>query len=68
MKAAVFHSPDNITCDTVDDPRILISYVETRQVTPDDVITHNLPLEAVNKGYEIFDKKEDGCAKVVLDP
>ena len=23
MKAAVFHSPGNITCDTIEDPRIL---------------------------------------------
>ncbi|MDG4651233.1 zinc-dependent alcohol dehydrogenase [Chryseobacterium arthrosphaerae] len=46
----------------------LMGYVESGQVTLDDVITHRLPLDAVDKGYEIFDKKEDGCVKVVLDP
>ncbi|MGN7864010.1 zinc-dependent alcohol dehydrogenase [Chryseobacterium sp. 22458] len=46
----------------------LMGYVESGQVTLDDVITHRLSLDAVDKGYEIFDKKEDGCVKVVLDP
>lgn len=46
----------------------LIKYVETGQVKLDDIITHRLSLDEVSKGYEIFDKKEDGCVKVVLDP
>lgn len=46
----------------------LMGYVEKGQIILDDIITHRLPLEAVAKGYEIFDKKEDGCVKVVLDP
>lgn len=25
-------------------------------------------IDDVAKGYEIFNKKEDGCVKVVLDP
>lgn len=43
-------------------------YEETGQVKLDDIITHRLSLDEVSKGYEIFDKKEDGCVKVVLDP
>ncbi|KUJ51041.1 zinc-dependent alcohol dehydrogenase [Chryseobacterium sp. JAH] len=46
----------------------LMKYVETGQVKLDDIITHRLSLDEVSKGYEIFDKKEDGCVKVVLDP
>jgi threonine dehydrogenase-like Zn-dependent dehydrogenase len=30
--------------------------------------THHLPLEQAPYGYEIFQKKEDGCFKVVLKP
>lgn len=46
----------------------LMNYVETGRVTLDDIITHRLSLDEVSKGYEIFDKKQDGCVKVVLDP
>jgi threonine dehydrogenase-like Zn-dependent dehydrogenase len=30
--------------------------------------THHLPLEEAPHGYEIFQKKQDGCIKVVLHP
>jgi threonine dehydrogenase-like Zn-dependent dehydrogenase len=33
-----------------------------------DLRTHRLPLEQAPHGYEIFQKKEDGCIKVVLAP
>jgi S-(hydroxymethyl)glutathione dehydrogenase/alcohol dehydrogenase len=33
-----------------------------------DIITHRLPLERGDHAYEIFDKKEDNCIKVVLKP
>ena len=33
-----------------------------------DLATHLLPLEEAAHGYEIFQKKEDGCVKVVLQP
>ena len=46
----------------------LMKYVETGQVKLDDIITHRLSLDEVSRGYEIFDKKEEGCVKVVLDP
>lgn len=46
----------------------LLGYVADGKVVLDDVITHRMSLTDVAKGYEIFDKKEDGCVKVVLDP
>ncbi len=33
-----------------------------------DMTTHHLPLEQAPHGYEMFQKKEDGCIKVVLKP
>ena len=33
-----------------------------------DLRTHRLPLEDAAHGYEIFQKKQDGAIKVVLDP
>lgn len=46
----------------------LIGLVQEDKVVLDDIITHTLPLSEVAKGYEIFDKKEDDCVKVVLKP
>lgn len=34
----------------------------------EDMATHHLPLDDAPHGYEIFQKKEDGCIKVVLHP
>jgi len=33
-----------------------------------DLVTHRAPLEDAPRMYEIFQKKEDGCVKVVLTP
>ena len=33
-----------------------------------DMTTHHLPLEQAPRGYDMFQKKEDGCIKVVLKP
>jgi len=33
-----------------------------------DLRTHRLPLESAPGAYEMFQRKEDGCIKVVLDP
>lgn len=35
---------------------------------PTDIITHSLPLEQADKGYDIFNAKTDNCIKVVLKP
>ncbi|THG31076.1 alcohol dehydrogenase catalytic domain-containing protein [Naasia lichenicola] len=34
----------------------------------EDLVTHTVPLEEAPDMYEIFQKKEDGCIKVVLKP
>jgi threonine dehydrogenase-like Zn-dependent dehydrogenase len=33
-----------------------------------DLVTHWLPLDEAPHGYEIFQKKQDGAIKVVLQP
>ena len=33
-----------------------------------DLVTHRLPLSQAPEAYEMFQKKQDGCIKVVLDP
>jgi threonine dehydrogenase-like Zn-dependent dehydrogenase len=34
----------------------------------DDFLTHRLPLDEAPHGYEVFQEKEDGAIKVVLEP
>ena len=34
----------------------------------DEIMPHLLPLDEAPRGYELFQKKEDGCIKVVLQP
>ena len=46
----------------------LITWLEEGRIVLDDIITHRLSLEEAPKGYEIFNNKEDGCVKVVLNP
>ena len=33
-----------------------------------DLATHSLPLSEAPHGYEIFQKKQDDCIKVILQP
>ncbi|GIE92266.1 zinc-dependent alcohol dehydrogenase [Actinoplanes regularis] len=33
-----------------------------------DLVTHRMPLEDAPRAYELFNNKEDGCVKVVLQP
>lgn len=47
---------------------ILLQEVMAGRVQLNDIITHRLPLSEIAHGYEIFEKKEDNCVKVVLDP
>jgi S-(hydroxymethyl)glutathione dehydrogenase / alcohol dehydrogenase len=46
----------------------LIGWVEQGKIKLDDIITHRLPLAEAPHGYDIFNKKEDNCVKVVLKP
>jgi alcohol dehydrogenase len=46
----------------------LLEIVEKGEIVLDDIITHQLPLAEAAHAYDIFNKKEDGCVKVVLKP
>jgi threonine dehydrogenase-like Zn-dependent dehydrogenase len=47
---------------------ILLGKIERGEIDPSFVITHRIPLDDAPAAYEIFQKKEDGCIKVVLQP
>jgi alcohol dehydrogenase len=46
----------------------LISLVRDNKVVLEDIITHTVPLSEASRMYDIFNKKEDNCVKVVLKP
>lgn len=46
----------------------LLQLIESGKLKADDIITHTLPLDQAPHGYDIFNKKEDNCVKVVLKP
>ncbi len=46
----------------------LIDLVSTGKVVLEDIITHKVALADAAKMYDIFNKKEDNCVKVVLKP
>jgi threonine dehydrogenase-like Zn-dependent dehydrogenase len=46
----------------------LLDLIQNRQIDPSFVITHKLPLSDAPRAFEIFNKKEENCEKVVLNP
>ena len=46
----------------------LLKLVVSGKVVLEDIITHKLALKDAAKGYDIFNKKEDDCVKVVMKP
>jgi threonine dehydrogenase-like Zn-dependent dehydrogenase len=46
----------------------LLQRVLAGEIDPSFIITHRLPLEDAPRGYEIFQKHEDNCIKIVLKP
>lgn len=46
----------------------LLDWVEQKKIRLDDIITHRLPLDEAPHAYDIFNKKEDNCVKVILKP
>lgn len=46
----------------------LLKLVESGELDPKWVVTHELPLEKAPEGYKIFNGKEDNCVKIVLHP
>ena len=48
--------------------RPLLQLIAEGRIDPAFVITHRMPLEEAPIAYDIFQRKEDGCIKVVLEP
>ncbi len=46
----------------------LLERIRNGEIDPSFVVTHRLPLSQAPHGYEIFNKKQDGCIKIVLKP
>ncbi|HHV12993.1 MAG TPA: glutathione-dependent formaldehyde dehydrogenase [Clostridiales bacterium] len=46
----------------------ILKLIQKGEFDATDIITHKIPLEKGSYGYEIFDKKEDECIKVILKP
>lgn len=46
----------------------LLGHIESGKLHPEVIISHRMPLTEAADGYRIFEKKEDGCRKVVLIP
>lgn len=48
--------------------RPLLERIEKGEIDPSFVITHRFPLAKAPDAYQIFNKKQDDCIKVVLKP
>src|SRR6195952_1679522 len=46
----------------------LLKRIEAGDIHPEAIITHRMSLADAARGYEIFEKKEEACRKVVLTP
>ncbi len=46
----------------------LMDLVNENKIILDDIVTHILPLDQAEHAYDLFNKKEDDCVKVILKP
>jgi S-(hydroxymethyl)glutathione dehydrogenase / alcohol dehydrogenase len=46
----------------------LYNQIVNNEIDSTSIITHKLKLEEAAKGYQLFNKKEDDCIKVILKP
>ncbi|WP_100013348.1 zinc-dependent alcohol dehydrogenase [Lentibacillus sediminis] len=46
----------------------LYDMVVNNEIDPTSIITHKLSLDEAEHGYDIFNKREDNCIKVILKP
>lgn len=46
----------------------LLQLIEQGHLTPEEIVTHHMPLEEAARGYEIFEKRQEDCRKVILVP
>ncbi len=44
----------------------LLGHIARGELRPEAIVTHTLPLTEAAHGYEIFEKKQEDCRKVVL--
>jgi len=44
----------------------LLEHIAKGELHPEAIITHTMPLSEAARGYEIFEKKQEDCRKVVL--
>jgi threonine dehydrogenase-like Zn-dependent dehydrogenase len=49
-------------------PEILPLLIDGDALGVESFATHRLPLEEAPRGYEMFQKKQDGAVKVLLKP
>jgi threonine dehydrogenase-like Zn-dependent dehydrogenase len=47
---------------------MLFDKIESGEIDPSFIITHEMPLEAAVDGYDMFKNKKDNCIKIVLKP
>ncbi len=47
---------------------LLLEKIQSGEIDPSFVITHEIPLDDAPHAYETFQKREEGCIKVVLKP
>jgi len=46
----------------------LLEHIQAGKLRPGAIVTHHMALEDAARGYQIFDKAEEDCRKVVLTP
>ncbi|MCK6068001.1 MULTISPECIES: zinc-dependent alcohol dehydrogenase [Microbacterium] len=46
----------------------LFEHIQAGRITPGDMITHRIPLDAIAEGYHMFSSKLDDCIKPVIVP
>jgi threonine dehydrogenase-like Zn-dependent dehydrogenase len=46
----------------------LLEKIRNNEIDPSFVITHRMELNSAAEGYDMFQRKEDECIKVVMKP
>lgn len=46
----------------------LLKLIEQGLLTPEEIVTHHLPLNEAAEAYKIFEKREQDCRKIILVP
>jgi threonine dehydrogenase-like Zn-dependent dehydrogenase len=46
----------------------VVPLVESGRLQPEQVFTHRLGLSEAAEAYRLFEQRDDGCLKVLLDP